>query len=107
MARRVVDGGGRGHDVPNEFSGERNTGNTPSTPSTPSTPTSHITGTQYAGKASRRWGRNLSDALQSSLANNPNVSENLELAYEGDDSKLLPIKTASSNPRRPRTTAAG
>jgi hypothetical protein len=101
-----------GHDVSRSFgsdNGANGTPTTPSTSSTPSTPTTHVTGTRYASsKLSRKWGQNFGAAAETSLAGNRRVSRNLELAYTGDDSELLPYRpTNTSNPARPRTVAAG
>lgn len=99
MARR----GEGGHNISPSFGGEQST---PSTPTTPTTPTTHVTGSHFSGRMSRRGGRNFSD-VATGLENNRTVSRNLEMAYLGDDSLLLPIKTNSSRPQRPRTLAAG
>lgn len=99
-----------GHDVSSSFGGDNGpdgTRTTPTTPSTPTTPTTHITGSSYGRKFSRQYGgQNFGDD-NNALQNNPRLARNLELAYEGDDSELLPWPTNSSRPSRPRTVRAG
>lgn len=98
-----------GHDVSSSFGGDNGASGTPTTPSTPPTSTTHVTGTRFANsKLSRKWGQNFGAAAETQLQNNRNLSQNLELAYSGDDSALLPWRpTNTSNPARPRTVAAG
>lgn len=91
-----------GHDVSRAF-GSDNGAN-----GTPTTPTTHITGSAYSGKLSRRYGGQNVGEENRNLENNPRLARNLERAYEGDDSALLPWRpTNTSNPPRPRTVAAG
>lgn len=107
MARRGGSGGRNPSSRPDPSSGNLSSdfwksfgasnpdGTTPSTPSTPST---------SSGPRKTRWAQDL-DSRQDAR---DRVDRNLELAYQGDDSELLPYRpTNTINPRRPRTLAAG
>lgn len=87
-----------GHNISREFSSESSDGRTPTTSTTPSTPS----GRKNAFRSGQQAATSRSTSAQA------RVDRNLELAYEGDDSALLPYRpTRTINPRRPRTLAAG
>lgn len=101
---RVTGSTGKGHRIGRSF-GAENDYSTPTTPSTPSTASTRNATGNKPRKAEDLESRYRSQRRKES---NPRVERNLEMAYAGDDSDLLPFRpTHTINPPRPRTLAAG